>query len=456
MRFAVWQKIARAGSGRVSFFKSRESFLSGSDTPRAFLERALEQVRTKEPDVKAFAYLDIESARKAADDATVRYRARKPLSDVDGMPVGIKDVFDTSDMPTEMGSRVFAGRKPTDDAAHVAALKTGGAIILGKTVTSEFAVAGNGPTRNPLDYSRSPGETSAGSAAAVAAGMVSAATASQARGSIIKPASYCGVYGFKPTMGALNRWGTLTPAKSYDHLGALAGSTDDLWSVLWQIVSVAGGDPGFPGLFGQAAPPPARSLSRLAVIKTAGWPLASSQAQDAFAGFIEAIRASGISVAAPHDNKAVDDFENFADVVPAIWRQIAAYENRWPLDAFRQRAGSLLTPAITALFDHSKGIDIASYREALETRAELAKRFDALGREYDAFITLSAEGPAQTFPNAGSSAFHELATLTGVPAISIPALQMDGLPLGVQIIGCRHNDYELIGFARYVMEKVVR
>jgi len=435
----------------ASYLKSRDSFLSGADTPRAFLERCLDVVSRRESEIKAFAYLDADGARRAADAATERYRQGKPLSPVDGMPVGIKDVFDTSDMPTEMGSRLFAGRRPTDDAAHVAALRQSGAIILGKTVTSQFAVAGNGPTRNPLNLERSPGETSSGSAAAVAAGMVPVATGSQARGSILKPASFCGIYGIKPTRGALNRWGTLWPAKSYDHLGALARSLDDLWAVLWQIGQVAGGDPGHPGLFGEAAPPPLHPLRHVAVLRTAGWDLMTAEASARFETYLQRLQSAGVKVSRHGDDKDLAAFEESARAVPSIWLRIAAYENRWPLESFRRRGAELLAPELVALFDKTSAIDIPGYRSALAERAELSAAYDALATKYDAFITLAAEGPASPFPKSGSSAFHELATIVGVPAISVPALETESMPLGVQLIGRRHADYALIGQARDAM-----
>ena len=433
------------------FLRSRADFLVGTDTPRDFLERCLDVIERREEQIRAFAYLDRTAARAVADAATERYRRRTPLSPIDGMPVGIKDVFDTKDMPTEMGSPLFAGRGPADDAAHVAALRQGGAIIVGKTVTSQFAVAGSGPTRNPLDLDKTPGETSSGSAAAVAAGMVSVATGSQARGSILKPASFCGVYGIKPTRGALNRWGTLWPNKSYDHLGALAASLDDLWAVMWQIHQIAGGDPGHPGLFGKAEPPPISPLRHVAVLRTAGWEIASAAARATFESYLEDLQSADIKVSRHTTDKYLSDFEDQAKAIPSIWLRIAAYENRWPLQSFRERGADMLAPELVALFDKTSAIDVPAYRAAMEERAGLEANYDAIATKYDAFITLSAEGMASPHPGPGSSAFHEMATIIGVPAISVPALELESMPLGVQLIGRRHCDYELVGQARAAM-----
>ncbi|MBI2318123.1 MAG: amidase, partial [Betaproteobacteria bacterium] len=172
-------------------------FRSGNDTPRAFLDRCLASIAEFEPVVGAFVCLDIEAAKAEADRSTARWRQGKPLSRIDGMPVGIKDTFETIDMPTECGSPIFAGWRSGRDAASVVALRQAGAVILGKTVTTEFAATVPRGTRNPWDRQRTPGGSSSGSAAAVAAGMVPVALGTQAIGSILRPASFCGVVGFK-------------------------------------------------------------------------------------------------------------------------------------------------------------------------------------------------------------------------------------------------------------------
>ncbi len=176
--------------------------------PRDFLEACLADLNTWEPKVGAFVNLRIEGARQDADRATVRWRAGAPLSPIDGMPIGIKDIIETADMPTEMGSPLFAGWRSQKDAASVAALRQAGAVILGKTVTTEFAASEPRGTRNPWNLEHTPGGSSSGSAAAVAAGIISAGLGTQVIGSTIRPASFCGCIGFKPTIGALNREGS--------------------------------------------------------------------------------------------------------------------------------------------------------------------------------------------------------------------------------------------------------
>src|SRR5690349_17830173 len=208
------------------FLALHSQFASGAETPRGFLERCLAALDHWESRIGAFVSLNIDGARAAADASTARWRGGRTLSVIDGMPLGIKDIIETIDMPTENGSPLYAGWRSDRDAANVAALREAGAVILGKTVTTEFAAREPRGTRNPWDVARTPGGSSSGSAAAVATGMVSAALGTQVIGSTIRPASFCGCYGFKPTMGALNRGG------SHDNLsqsctGVLAANLDD-------------------------------------------------------------------------------------------------------------------------------------------------------------------------------------------------------------------------------------
>src|SRR3954454_20032116 len=248
----------------VPFVSASADFAAGTDTPRDFLERCLARMEAFEPDVGAFVCHDIARARVAADRSAARWSEGLPLSPIDGMPLGIKDIIETADMPTEQGSPLFVGCGTGRDAASVAALREAGAIILGKVVTTEFAATEPRATRNPWDPARPPGGSSSGSAAAVACGMVPAALGTQVVGSILRPASFCGCVGFKPSVGGINRGG------SYDYFsqsctGVLAASLEDAWLVAVNIVARAGGDPGYPGLQGPSAPPRAERPRALAV-----------------------------------------------------------------------------------------------------------------------------------------------------------------------------------------------
>jgi Asp-tRNA(Asn)/Glu-tRNA(Gln) amidotransferase A subunit family amidase len=239
-----------------SYVGAHVGFRSGADTPRDFLERCLACMEEWEKEIHAFVSTNIPAARAAADRSTERWRNERALSAIDGMPIGIKDIIETADMPTEQGSSLFKGWRSARDSAAVSALREAGAVIVGKTVTTEFAAVHPGPTRNPWDTTRTPGGSSSGSAAAVAAGMVSAALGTQVIGSIIRPASYCGCYGYKPSLGSINRGG------SFDYLsqscaGVLGATLDELWIVAREISARAGGDPGSRGLSGPRNPPAA-------------------------------------------------------------------------------------------------------------------------------------------------------------------------------------------------------
>ena len=280
------------------YLSATPGFAGGADTPRDFLERCLADLAALEPKIGAFVNLNLAGARSAADRATARWREGRPLSKIDGMPVGIKDIIETADMPTENGSPLFAGFRSERDAASVAALREAGAVVVGKTVTTEFAASEPRGTRNPHDLRRTPGGSSSGSAAGVAAGMMSAALGTQVIGSTIRPASYCGCVGFKVTVGALNRGG------SYDGLsqsssGVLAATLEDAWQVAYEIAVRAGGDPGYPGLFGPASTPAPKKPHRVAFLETPGWATASAGAKQAMTDALARLEAAGIDVLTP-------------------------------------------------------------------------------------------------------------------------------------------------------------
>ena len=244
---------------------------AGKTTPRAFLDACLDKIEQREPKIGAFVVLNVEHAKRDADAATARWKAGTPRSPIDGMPIAIKDIIETADMPTDEGSLLWKGRMSGRDSASVHALREAGAVILGKTTTTEFAASHPWhKTQNPHDATRTPGGSSSGSAAAVGAGMVPAGLGTQVVGSILRPASFCGCVGFKPSVGAINRSG------SHDHFsqscqGGLGASLADVWAVMRAIADRAGGDPGFVGLVGNADLNRRAKPARLAVLETGGW-----------------------------------------------------------------------------------------------------------------------------------------------------------------------------------------
>src|SRR5579862_5781497 len=326
-----------------SFFSALDAFKSGADTPSAFLDRCLATLNEIEPQVLAFVHRDEASARDAAARSTARWRDGKPLSAIDGMPVGVKDIIETIDMPTEMGSALYKGWRSGRDAASVAALREAGAVLLGKTVTTEFATAPPGPTRNPWDPRRTPGGSSSGSAAAAATGMIAAGLGTQVLGSILRPASFCGCVGFKPSLGAINRGGSHDGLSQSVH-GALAASIEDAWVMAREIASRAGGDPGYPGLIGPVEPQPAQKPRRIAVLETPGWAKAQPAARDALEGVVDRLGKAGVAVARRKSSAAIEKVEIALERALPVSQQINSWETRWPLNTYRARDPSKLTP----------------------------------------------------------------------------------------------------------------
>ena len=425
-------------------------FASGADTPRAFLERCLADLAALEPKIGAFVHTNINGARVAADEAGARWREGRPRSKIDGMPIGIKDIIETADMPTENGSPLFAGWRSGRDGASVAALREAGAVILGKTVTTEFAATEPRGTRNPHDLRRTPGGSSSGSAAGVAAGMISAGLGTQVIGSTIRPGSYCGCVAFKASLGALNRGG------SYDGLsqsvgGVLAASLEDAWQVAYEIAVRAGGDPGYPGLFGPDSTPAARKPRRLAFVETAGWSAASTGAKAAMAGALARCKAAGIDIVTREANAKLAAVEDAIAPARPQSMLINGWESRWPLNTYRARDASLLSRVMLDRLAEAEAMSLDEYRDALAQREKARATYAELATECDACVTLSAPGAAPVgLQSTGDPTFTVPTSYLGIPAISLPVLEDEGLPLGLQVFGFRDGDAEVFAAAAAV------
>ena len=270
--------------------------ISAEDYTRACLER----IAAVESEVHAFVHLDPEHALAQARALDRRKASGERIGPLHGIPVGIKDIFDTADYPTECGSPIFAGRRPDADSAAVRKLREAGAIIIGKTVTTEFAYFNPGKTRNPRDLKRTPGGSSSGSAAAVAAGMVPLAIGSQTNGSVIRPAAFCGVFGIKPTHGLISRAGALTLSHKLDHVGAFARSVEDLALILDVLAGQDAADPdsrpyASPGFRASAAEEPPIPPS-FALVRTPMWEKADADAREAIEGLAREVGAREIDL----------------------------------------------------------------------------------------------------------------------------------------------------------------
>jgi Asp-tRNA(Asn)/Glu-tRNA(Gln) amidotransferase A subunit family amidase len=435
----------------VNFAGAVPAFQEGDDTPRAFLERCLATLTEQEPTVGAFVCLDLERARKAADIATERYRAGRPLSPIDGCPVGVKDIIETADFPTQMNSPIYDGWRSERDAASVYALRQAGAVIVGKTVTTEFATGASGPTGNPFDPARTPGGSSSGSAAAVGAGMLPVALGTQTAGSIVRPAAFCGVYGFKPTHAALNIGGVHPLSNSHDTLGTLAGSLADAWIVARHIAELVGGTPPHPGLDGPAMTPDAKRPKALALLRTDGWAELDTATVAAFEGLLSRLAAAGVDIRDAENSETVAALEECLAGVGDVARAITSYERRWPFLDYAERHPDKLSAGVRERVLAGRDMPRADYRAAMARQADIRRHVDALSGIVDGFVSLTASGPAPVgLEHTGSRSFQIFWTLTAAPCVTLPLLAVDDLPVGVQVMGFRDRDADMIALAGWI------
>jgi Asp-tRNA(Asn)/Glu-tRNA(Gln) amidotransferase A subunit family amidase len=435
----------------LSAAEAARQIAEGRLSSEELVQACLERTRELEPKVQAWAFLDEEHALAQARAADEKKALGEPIGPLHGVPVGVKDIFDTADMPTENGTVLHQGRMPRDDAAAVSMLRAAGAVILGKTVTTECAYFAPGKTRNPHNPEHTPGGSSSGSAAAVAAAMVPLALGSQTNGSVIRPAAFCGVYGFKPTHGLIPRSGVLQLSRTLDHVGLFSRSVEDLALLAEQLAGYDDRDPDtrpraridFQKLASEEPPIP----PMLAFIKTPHWERAEPDTKEAFAELVDALgdRVEEIELF-PSAREAWDWHKTIMEAEMA-----ANLEREW-------RAGrDQLSPQLAGLMERGRETRAVDYQRALRSIAPLVESFDELfmGR-YDAILTPCAPGTApKGLQSTGDPVFCSLWTLCGMPAISMPLMQgANGLPLGVQLVGRRNFDARLMRTARWMVGKL--
>jgi Asp-tRNA(Asn)/Glu-tRNA(Gln) amidotransferase A subunit family amidase len=418
------------------------SAISVEEYSRACLDR----IEAMDGEIKAFVHIDREHVLPQARALDERRAERRSMGPLYGVPVAIKDIIDTADYPTELGSPLAVDRRTRHDATVVARLRAAGAIIIGKTVTTEFAYYHPGPTRNPHDPTRTPGGSSSGSAAAVAANMVPLALGSQTNGSTIRPAAFCGVFAVKPTHGLVSRVGVLQLSRKLDHIGAFARSLPDLALILEVI---AGHDPADPDSEPFAAPD-FRALQsespplppRFAFVRTPVWDKADAQTQ---AAFQELIATLGSAV------ESVDLPQSWSDAWE-VHRTIMAVDMAHNLAPFVARGAP--SGALHELLAHGSRVSALQYLRALKEAESYAISVSDIFNTYDAILTPAAPGVApKGLASTGDPAFCTLWTLTGLPALSLPLLVGDGnLPLGVQLVGPAGRDGRLLRTATALIQ----
>jgi Asp-tRNA(Asn)/Glu-tRNA(Gln) amidotransferase A subunit family amidase len=420
---------------------------AGALAAEALMAACLSAVDARETELGAWAFLDPDYARGRARHADELRTSGRALGPLHGVPVGIKDIIDTEDMPTEHGTVLHAGRRPARDAAVVRMLRLAGAVVMGKTVTTELATYAPGKTRNPHDPAHTPGGSSSGSAAAVAAGMVPLAIGTQTNGSVIRPAAFCGVFGFKPSFGLVPRSGVLRQSPALDTVGVFARSLDDIALCMECIAGCDAGDPATKPLavprfldVARAAPP---LRPTLAFVRTPAWDRAEPQTVAAFDELLAAL------------NAAVQEHA-LADGLRAAWSWHRAIMEADIASSYAheyERGRDLLSESLRAQIERGRRIPAIDYIAALDRIAWLNRQFEPVFDRFDAILTAAAPGTAPAgLASTGDPAFCTLWTLCGMPALSLPLMRgSDGLPLGVQLVGRRGDDARLLRTARWLL-----
>lgn len=415
---------------------------AGSLSSEALVRGCIDRIAETDERIKAWAFFDPRRALAQAREADRRQAAGVPLGPLHGVPVGVKDIFDTADMPTENGTVLHVGRQPARDAAAVELLRLSGAIIMGKTVTAELAVYSPGKTTNPHDPERTPGGSSSGSAAAVAAGMVPLALGTQTNGSVIRPASYCGVIGFKPSHGAISRRGVLKQSPALDQVGVFARDVEDI-ALISRVLF--GHDPADPDTRPQEVlpdtPPWQGAPPRIAFVKSPMWGNASEVTQAAFTG----LAAQWSDVV--HEVELPAAFESAVGWHRTIMLSDMAnsYE---PEYAKKER----LSAALVDMIEQGQRCTGVEYSRARDGMALLNRLLAELFAGYDAVLTPATQGAAPVgLASTGSPMFCTIWSLCGVPAISLPILRGEaGMPLGAQLVAGKGRDAHLLRVAGWV------
>ena len=410
-----------------------DSLSRGDLTSTELVDQALARYEATEPRVHAFAWLDADRARELARMSDKRRRSGLPVGRLEGIPIGVKDIFDTAGLPTENGSALFKGRVPTESAAAVVAAESAGAIVLGKTVTAELAYLVPGVTRNPWDTARTPGGSSMGSAASVAAGVVPAAIGSQTNGSTIRPAAFCGVVGYKPTLGRISLDGAFEFAHTLDHAGVFARSVRSAGLV----AAILAGDAERAPRANDARVP------RIAALRSSEGEHASDPMRKRFQADVDALGAAGGPVEWPTPPPGLED-------APFVLRTVMLYEGAQAVLPKIARRPDVVSAFAREQLAEGARIGERAYQDALRERDHLIAAFADWAAPYDAILTPPTTGEAPTAESTGDPRFCSRWSLLGAPAITIPTgLGPERLPLGLQLVAAPGDDDRLLRAAAW-------
>jgi Asp-tRNA(Asn)/Glu-tRNA(Gln) amidotransferase A subunit family amidase len=387
-------------------------------------------------EIRAWAWLKPEESLKAARLSDRRLQSAGKPGPLQGLPIGVKDIFATAGVPTEMGSPAFAGHIPNRSARVIERLEARGAFVMGKTVTTECAFLFPGKTRNPWNPLHTPGGSSSGSAAAVAAGFIPAALGTQTNGSVIRPAAFCGVVGFKPTQGLIPIEGALTFSHTLDQPGIFTRQVED---AAWFAAALS--DEG--GNLSPILPPPS-APPRLAAVRTPVWDQAGDDAQRNFRENIQTLRKGGATV---EERELPESFSLAHKTI----RTLMAAEAAFNLEELSLKQAPLLSAILRDFISEGKAAGAVIYLQAMKLRRSLQAELERFFAHYDAVITPPTTGEAPvTLEQTGNPAFCSIWSLCGVPAVTIPVgFGPRGLPLGLQIVGAHGKDNEVLSAARW-------
>ncbi len=424
-----------------------ELMRTGALSAEKLLQHHFDLIDQSESEVQAWAHLDRDHALQQARELDDIRRAGFAVGPLHGVPVGIKDIFDTADMPTQRGSAIEAGRQPALNSAVVEKLREAGALIMGKTVTTEFAFMHPSITRNPHNEKYSPGGSSSGSAAAVAAAHVPLSIGSQTNGSVIRPASFCGVYGCKPSAGLISRRGALETSNTLDQVGYFARDLGDL-ALLGDVLS------GYDHLDNASNPQPKPNmlegyLSDVPVEPSYVWidmPYQTQYSESAAAGFEELLDELGDRV------ERISAPQSFSALIPCH-KIIHEYEILRALETLYKDNWDQISDTIKPTLEAARAHTDELYQEALEIRTAAQQWFATFFNDYDAVLTPSALEEPPLFGSTGDPICCTVWTLCGLPCINLPLLAGEAdMPIGVQLVGAYNKDDRLFRTARHFLK----